>query len=68
MPPKKKKGKGKKGKKADGDDAGSPVGDKPGSGKELNELSKEFFLIQIKDLEQRLARFVLACFYLFNFI
>ena len=57
MPPKKKGKKGKKGKK-DGDEGGPPGGDKPGSGKELNELSKEFFLIQIKDLEHRLVRYV----------
>jgi len=62
MPPKKKKGKGKKGKKGgDAEEGGPPAGDKPGSGKELNELSKEFFLIQIKDLEQRLARYQKKC-------
>jgi len=60
MPPKKKGKKGKKGKK-DGEEGGPPGGDKPGSGKELNELSREFFLIQIKDLEQRLVRYQKKC-------
>lgn len=52
----KKKGgkKGKKGKKEKAE--GSATGERPTSGKELNELSKEFFTIQIKDLEQRLHR------------
>uniref|UniRef100_H2YPP1 Cilia- and flagella-associated protein 157 n=1 Tax=Ciona savignyi TaxID=51511 RepID=H2YPP1_CIOSA len=64
MPPKKKGGKkGKKGgKKGDKDDGGSAVGEKSGTGgKELNELSKEFFLIQVKDLEQRLSRYQKKC-------
>lgn len=57
MPPKKgKKGK-KKGKKGgDKEDGGSATGERPTSGKELTELSKEFFLIQVKDLEHRLNR------------
>jgi len=60
MPPKKKGGKkGKKGKKSAGDDdrpkSGSDAG-KGGSSKELTELGREFFLIQVKDLEGRLAR------------
>ena len=62
MPPKKKVGKkGKKGKKGGDDDnrpkSGSDLGD--GSSKELTELSKERFLIQVKDLEDRLSRYSL---------
>nr|XP_002123434.1 cilia- and flagella-associated protein 157 [Ciona intestinalis] len=64
MPPKKKGGKkGKKGgKKSAKDDGGSVSGEKTGKGsQELNELSKEFFLIQVKDLEQRLSRYQKKC-------
>ncbi|XP_076823875.1 cilia- and flagella-associated protein 157-like [Clavelina lepadiformis] len=62
MPPKKKGGKkGKKGKKSAKDDDASASGEKGGSTKELNELSKEYFLIQVKDLEQRLARYQKKC-------
>ena len=54
MPPKKKKGKksGKKGKKS------GKASAKEGGGKSehLSELSKEFYLIQIRDLENRLTR------------
>ncbi|CAH1270947.1 CFAP157 [Branchiostoma lanceolatum] len=62
MPPK-KKGKGKKGKKsAKGSAKGSKSGAKPTSaGQELNELSKEFFLIQVRDLENRLGRYQTKC-------
>ncbi|KAI8514481.1 hypothetical protein Bbelb_070720 [Branchiostoma belcheri] len=62
MPPK-KKGKGKKGKKsAKGSAKGSKSGSKPASaGQQLNELSKEFFLIQIRDLENRLGRYQTKC-------
>ncbi len=51
MPPKKEKGKAKKGKgkkeKADGD---GPAGET------INENSKQFYLYQIKDLEEKLTR------------
>ena len=59
MPPKKKKSgkKGKKGKKSGKTSA------KDGSKSEhLSELSKEFYLIQIRDLENRLSRWVLVWF------
>nr|XP_039249586.1 cilia- and flagella-associated protein 157-like [Styela clava] len=60
MPPKKKGGKkGKKGKKDK--EEGSATGERPTSGKELTELSKEFFMIQVKDLETRLNRYQQKC-------
>ena len=64
MPPKKKGKKGKKGKKSAGDDDRPKSGsDKGGpSSKELTELGREFFLIQVKDLEGRLARYII-CIY-----
>jgi hypothetical protein len=52
MPPKKKKS-GKKGKKsAKKSGRGSPSK----SVETMNELSKEYFIIQIRDLENRLQR------------
>ncbi len=56
MPPKKKSGKkGKKGKKSGKKSAkGAPTGGK----ENLSELSKEYYLIQIRDLEARLVRYV----------
>ena len=60
MPPKKKKAGG--GKKSGGKkkSAGST---KPGVNIEdvFNEVSKEFYLVQIKDLEQKIARFQEKC-------
>ncbi|KAK3087928.1 hypothetical protein FSP39_012548 [Pinctada imbricata] len=57
MPPKKKKS-GKKGKKsAKKSGRGSPSK----SSEALNELSKEYYLIQIRDLENRLARYQKRC-------
>ena len=54
MPPKKKKsGKGKKGKKS-GKASAAPI-----SGPEVDEFSKEFFYTQIRDLENRIARYSL---------
>lgn len=50
MPPKKKKSaKGKKGKSGKG--SAPPLG-----GPEVDELSKDFFYTQIRDLENRIAR------------
>ncbi|OWF54650.1 cilia- and flagella-associated protein 157-like [Mizuhopecten yessoensis] len=58
MPPKKKKS-GKKGKKsAKKSGRGSPS---KTSSEQLNELSKEYYLIQIRDLENRLARYQKKC-------
>lgn len=52
MPPKKKKsGKGKKGKKSG---KGSAL---PLAGPEVDEFSKDFFYTQIRDLENRIARY-----------
>ncbi len=63
MPPKKKSGKkGKKGKKSGKKSAkGAPTGGK----ENLSELSKEYYLIQIRDLEARLVRYVMWRGYLF---
>ena len=54
MPPKKKKSgkKGKKSAKKSGRGSAKPQGEL------LNELSKEYYLIQIRDLENRLVRLV----------
>jgi hypothetical protein len=56
MPPKKDKGKGKKGKgkkeKIEGIEG--PAGET------INENSKQFYLYQIKDLEEKLQRLVTA--------
>ena len=53
MPPKKKKsGKKKKGKKSGTKSAKGA----PQQGEALSELSKEFYLVQIRDLENRVAR------------
>jgi len=59
MPPKKKKSgkKGKKGKKS-GKASASGGG---GKSEHLSELSKEFYLIQIRDLENRLGRYQKKC-------
>lgn len=55
MPPKKKgKKKGKKSGKKSGSKSARPSS--APSGANLSEVGKEFFLIQIRDLEQRLAR------------
>ncbi len=54
MPPKKKKGSGKKKK---GKKSGKKSAKASSQSEHLNELSKEFYLIQIKDLEARLARY-----------
>jgi len=58
MPPKKKKSgkKGKKGKKSG--KASARDGSRP---EHLSELSKEFYLIQIRDLENRLTRYQKKC-------
>ena len=56
MPPKKKKGSGKKGKK--GKKSGKKSAKAPSQGEQLSELTKEFYLIQIRDLENRLERYV----------
>ncbi|VDI83782.1 cilia- and flagella-associated protein 157-like isoform X2 [Mytilus edulis] len=57
MPPKKKKSgkKGKKSAKKSGRGSAKPPGE------QLNELSKEYYLIQIRDLENRLVRYQKKC-------
>lgn len=57
MPPKKKKS-GKKGKKS-AKKSGRASAKAPGE--QLNELSKEYYLIQIRDLENRLVRYQKKC-------
>lgn len=57
MPPKKKKS-GKKGKKSA---KKSGRGSAKVLGESLNELSKEYYLIQIRDLENRLVRYQKKC-------
>ena len=52
MPPKKKSGKKKKGKKS----GRKSVTGHPAEREKLSELSKEYYHIQIRDLENRLAR------------
>lgn len=52
MPPKKKSGKKKKGKKSGKKSAG-PVAPK----EQISELTREFYGVQIKDLENRLSRY-----------
>ena len=53
MPPKKKKSaKGKKGKKS-----GKRSAKSVSQSEQLSELTKEFYLIQIKDLEYRITRY-----------
>lgn len=63
--PKKGKGKGKKkgkGKgKGDKKAAGAPPPPEKVVEEELNELSRQFYLIQIKDLEERLGRYQAKC-------
>jgi len=61
MPPKKKKGKksGKKGKKSG--KASAKEGGGGGKSDHISELSKEFYLIQIRDLENRLTRYQKKC-------
>lgn len=59
MPPKKKKS-GKKKKKSGRKSAKKTPSAAPSSDI-LNELSKEYFLIQIRDLEERLARYQKKC-------
>lgn len=59
MPPKKKKS-GKKKKKSGRKSAKKTPSAAPSSDV-LNELSKEYFLIQIRDLEERLARYQKKC-------
>ena len=60
MPPKKKdKKEKKKDKKKDGDAGLKEWPLEP----PLNESSKQYYLIQIKDLETRLVRFVKSCFF-----
>lgn len=59
MPPKKKKS-GKKKKKSGRKSAKKTPSAVPSSDV-LNELSKEYFLIQIRDLEERLARYQKKC-------
>lgn len=58
MPPKKKKGK-KSGKKKSA--SKSAKGSASKIAEALNELSREFFLVQIRDLEQKLARYQVRC-------
>ena len=53
-----KKG-GKKGGKKEKSEAGGPSGAKGGD--ELDELSKQFYLVQIRDLEEKLARYQQKC-------
>ena len=53
MPPKKKKGSGK-GKKGKGKGAKQPPSNQA---PKLDPETKEFFLVQIKDLEERLVRY-----------
>ena len=53
MPPKKKKGSGK-GKKGKGKAPGGPPNQVP----KIDPETKEFFIVQIKDLEERLLRYV----------
>ncbi|XP_032220139.1 cilia- and flagella-associated protein 157 isoform X2 [Nematostella vectensis] len=61
MPPKKKgKKSGKKGKKSGRKSAKKSASAAP-STEMLTELSKEFFLIQIRDLEERLSRYQKKC-------
>ena len=55
MPPKKKSGKKKKGKKSGKKSAG-PMTQK----EQVNELTREFYAVQIKDLENRLTRYVIC--------
>lgn len=60
MPPKKKKGGKKSGKKKSDQKGGS----KSPTAKVLdvfNEVTKEFFLIQVRDLEQKIARYQERC-------
>jgi chromosome segregation ATPase len=59
MPPKKKKGKGKKGS-AKKKSAGRQR-EKPGVPEVLPELSKQFYLVQIEDLEKRIRRYQEKC-------
>ena len=57
MPPKKKKS----GKKKKGKQSGKKSPAKPSQPQDqLSELTKEFYNIQIRDLENRLARFVFS--------
>lgn len=56
MPPKKKSGKKKKGKKS-GKKSARPTAAQD----QLNELSKEFYHIQLKDLDNRLGRYQAKC-------
>ena len=57
MPPKKKGKKSGKKKKS----AKKSVKNVPAAVPDLNELSKEYFLVQIRDLEERLARYQKKC-------
>ncbi|KAK7504495.1 hypothetical protein BaRGS_00004361 [Batillaria attramentaria] len=59
MPPKKKSGKGKKKGKKSGKKSGR--GTPKFTGEPVNEMTKEFFMVQIKDLENRLARYQHKC-------
>ena len=53
MPPKKEKGKGKKGKKEKKEkNVAEPTAEV------IDENSRQFFLVQIKDLESKLIRYV----------
>ncbi len=56
MPPKKKDGKAKKGGKKGKKEKNSDGGD--GGVETINENSKQFYLYQIKDLEEKLVRLV----------
>ena len=59
MPPKKKKGGKKSGKKK----SASKTSSKPGMSIDdvFNEVSKEFYLVQIRDLEQKITRYQDKC-------
>ena len=60
MPPK-KKGKKSGKKKKTGKDSGKNSTSASPAGEAFTELSKEYFIIQIRDLEERLARYQKKC-------
>ena len=64
MPPKKKKGKGKGKKKASAKASARKSAtrkEKPSGEETLSELGREFYLIQIRDLETRVTRYQRKC-------
>ena len=60
MPPKKKKGK-KSGKKKSARKSATKSASSTKVTDSLNELSKEFYVVQVRDLEQKLARYQTKC-------